>query len=59
MLPLEEIAARLKDRRPYMVAKETGLTPITISSIRDGVQQNPTQKTMQKLSDYLTKFDKS
>ncbi len=53
MMTLEQIRAQLQDRRPYMVAKETGLHFNTVRSIRDDPTANPTYKALKALSDYL------
>ena len=52
MLTLEEIRERLQDRRPGMVADAIGVTPLTVSRIRDG-KNKPEHDTHRKLSDYL------
>ena len=54
ILPLEDIRSRLQDRRPFMVAKETGLHVNTIKGIRDDPGANPTYKAIKALSEYLT-----
>jgi len=53
MLTLEQIRERLKDRRPSLVAKSTGLHINTITAIRDNPEANPTYKVMHALSLYL------
>ncbi|CAB4172645.1 hypothetical protein UFOVP1470_49 [uncultured Caudovirales phage] len=53
MLTISEIRERLKDRRPNIVGDVTGLSYGTIAGIRNGVNQNPTLKVMQSLSDYF------
>ena len=53
MLTIEEIKERLKDRRPNVVGDVTGLSYGTIAGIRNGVNQNPTLKVMQALSEYF------
>jgi len=53
MLTIEEIKERLQDRRPNVVGDATGLSYGTIAGIRNGVNQNPTLKVMQSLSDYF------
>jgi len=53
MLDLEEIRRRLADRRVDAVAQATKLHRNTISTIRDGKQENPTYYVLRRLSDYL------
>jgi hypothetical protein len=53
MLTLEQIREALKDRRPQMVAKITGLHPNTIRDIRDGRNTNPCYRVVYRLSEYL------
>lgn len=53
MMTLEQIRAQLQDRRPTMVAQETGLHFNTIRSIRDNPAANPTYKAIKALSEYL------
>jgi len=53
MMTLEQVRAQLQDRRPYMVAKETGLHFNTVRAIRDDPKANPTYKALKALSDYL------
>ncbi len=50
---LEEIIARLQDRRLYRVAEATGLSYQTIRTIVNGKNKNPTIETVQLLEDYL------
>jgi transcriptional regulator with XRE-family HTH domain len=53
MMTLEEIAARLKDRRIDMVCEKTGLSRPTVHAVRSGQNKNPSLKTMKALSNYL------
>lgn len=53
MKTLEALACLLKDRRIDHVADATGLSRITIASVRDGKQKNPSYETMKRLSDYF------
>jgi hypothetical protein len=53
MLTVEEIKERLQDRRIPIVSEATGLSYPTIQKIRDGESDNPSYKTMQRLSEYL------
>lgn len=53
MMTLEQIQDALKDRRPRVVAKETGLHPNTIVKLRDGKNMNPTHRVFTALSEYL------
>ena len=55
MLNIEQIAARLKDRRLSVVAEATGISYQTLLMIRDGHQKNPTLRIIQVLSRYLKK----
>lgn len=55
MLEVSEIARLLKDRRLDLVSEATGLSPQTISRIRDGLTIDPSVSTVKALSDYLTK----
>jgi hypothetical protein len=53
MMTLEQIRRQLQDRRPGLVAKETGLHFNTVRAIRDDPNANPTYKAIKALSDYL------
>ena len=53
MMNVKEIREALKDRMPRKVAEVTGLHYNTIRQIRDYLGGNPTEATLQKLSDYL------
>ena len=53
MLTLEEIKAKLADRRLDAVAKATGLHPNSIARIRDGKNTDPKHSTLAALSAYL------
>ena len=53
MLTLEEIKAKLADRRLDAVAEATGLHPNSIARIRDGKNLNPKHSTVAALSAYL------
>ena len=55
MLELDWIRRELVDRRPSMVAEETGLHVNTVKDIRDGKNTNPKLATLNKLSAYLKK----
>lgn len=52
MLTLEQIRERLKDRRLTVVSEATEISHQTLWRIRDE-GGNPTQKTIEKLSNYL------
>ena len=54
MLTLDEIADRLKDVRPEVVAADTGLSISTVLKYRDGRATSPPLDTVVKLSDYLS-----
>ena len=53
MLTIEEIRARLKDRKIRHIARAAGLHENTIRDVRDNPSANPTQRTLKALSDYL------
>ena len=53
MLTLEEINAKLADRRLDAVAKATGLHVNSVARIRDGKNLNPKHSTVAALSAYL------
>lgn len=53
MMTLEQIQDALKDRRPKMVAQETGLHLNTIIKVRDNQDANPTYRVIEALSRYL------
>lgn len=55
MLSLDEIRKRLADRRLAVVAQAIGLSYVTLLDLRDAQRPNPTLRTMELLSDYLTK----
>ena len=54
MLTLDEIKRLLADRRMDIVSAATAVNRNTLAQIRDGKNQNPTLRTMKRLSDYLT-----
>lgn len=54
MMTLEQIKQALRDRRPGIVAEETGLHVNTVRDVRDNPDANPTYKVLKALSDYLT-----
>lgn len=53
MLTLDEIKRLLADRRLNVVSAATAINRNTLAQIRDGKNENPTLRTMQRLSDYL------
>ena len=53
MLSLDEIKARLSDRRLGVVADAIGISRQTLYTIMDGTNKNPTLRIIQGLSDYL------
>jgi len=53
MMTLEQIRASLRDRKPGVVAKATGLHYNTIRKIRDRKDHNPSYKAVVALSEYL------
>lgn len=54
MLDLDEIRAKLADRRLNVVADATGLHRNTVSDIASGRIINPSYLAVKALSDYLT-----
>jgi predicted transcriptional regulator len=52
MLTTEEIRKLLADRRLDIVAKATGISPLTVARIRDG-KGDPKASTLEALSNYL------
>lgn len=52
-MTIDEIAARLTDRRLGTVADETGLSTVTLRAIRDGKQKRPLHDTVVKLVAYF------
>ena len=54
MMTLEEIRKKLVDRRTTVVAKETGLTPNAVSTVRNRPEITPHYKTIVALSDYFS-----
>lgn len=57
MKELNVIREQLKDRRLDIVAKATGLHPMTVARVRDGRGGNPQYETLKALSDYLEAQD--
>jgi DNA-binding Xre family transcriptional regulator len=55
LLSLENIQLLLKDKRLYVVSKETGLSFPTLKKMADGKKENFTYKTIKAISDYLKK----
>lgn len=53
MMTLEKIRQALKDRRPSIVARSTGLHINTVARIRDGQNTNPSYDVVVALSNYL------
>lgn len=53
MLTLEQIRAKLKDRRLYMVAKEIGVSYPTLLAISTGKAKNPSYRIIGLICDYL------
>ena len=50
---LQHIIERLKDRRLYVVASETGISYQAILNIVKGKTKNPSIDTIEKLQGYL------
>lgn len=57
MLRLEKIQRLLADRRLDIVSSATSISRTTLAAIRDGRSENPTLRTMQRLSDYFIDED--
>lgn len=53
MLTIEQIKQRLQDRNLEAVARATGVSRQTISSIKNGKAKMPSYQTIKILSDYL------
>jgi transcriptional regulator with XRE-family HTH domain len=53
MLNLDQIKAKLSDRRLDAIAAATGLHRNTIANIKSGKIENPTYYVLIKLSDYF------
>lgn len=54
MMTLDNIKRLLADRRLDIVSAATSVNRNTLAAIRDGKNQNPTLRTMQRLSDYFS-----
>lgn len=54
-MTLEEIRAKLQDRRVRMVAAAIGVHHSTIYALRDDPQHLPTRRVAQAVADYLSK----
>jgi DNA-binding Xre family transcriptional regulator len=57
LLTLDHIKRLLSDRRLDVVSRATGVHRNTLAAIRDGKNTNPTLKTIEALSDYLSPRD--
>ena len=57
MLTLREIRQRLADRNLSEVARRIGMHRQQLWVIVNGINANPTARTLQRLSDYLTQDD--
>jgi DNA-binding Xre family transcriptional regulator len=53
LMSLAQIEVKLKSRRLYFVAKETGLSYPTLKKMADGENANYTLATLRAISDYL------
>jgi DNA-binding Xre family transcriptional regulator len=53
MMTLDQIKQALEDRRLNIVSEATGLHYNTLKNIRDGKNENPSIKTLNKISAYL------
>lgn len=54
MMTLDNIKRLLADRRLDIVSAATSVNRNTLAAIRDGKNQNPTLRTMLRLSDYFS-----
>jgi N-acetylmuramic acid 6-phosphate (MurNAc-6-P) etherase len=54
MLTLEQIRAKLQDRRLNLISKATGIHANTLREVRDNSQANPTYKVIKLLNDYFS-----
>lgn len=54
-MTLEEIRARLQDRRVRMVAAAVGVHHSTIYALRDDPNHMPTRRVAQKVAEYLSR----
>jgi DNA-binding Xre family transcriptional regulator len=57
MMTLDQIKGLLHDRKLNVVADATGVHRNTLSAIRDGKNTNPTLRTIEALSLYLSPRD--
>ena len=57
MLTIKEIRAELSDRNLAEVARRVGMSRQQLWMIATGVNANPTLRTLERLSDYLTGKD--
>ena len=53
MLTIEQVRIYLRDCSPSKVSERSGVEPLTITRIRDGVTPNPKYETLKALSDYI------
>lgn len=53
MLTIENIRQKLQDRNLEAVAKATGISRQTLSSIKNGKAKMPSYQTIKTISDYL------
>ena len=53
MLTIEQVRLYLRDCSPSKVSERSGVEPLTITRIRDGVTPNPKYETLNALSDYI------
>lgn len=58
-MDIKEVQERLKDMQLGRVTSATGLSKPTVSAIRDGLNINPTLKTLKKLIDYFNDREKA
>lgn len=50
---LDWVRQALHDRMPSRVSEKTGISPATIIAIKNGRNNNPTIRTLNKLAAYL------
>lgn len=53
MMTLAQIREALKDKNIAYVAREIGMTRQQLWLVATGVNANPTQKTLERISEYL------
>ena len=59
MMSIEQIREALQDRRVDMIAAYTGVSYSTVQALRSGANRNPTAATVEALSGYLLRGEKT